>query len=115
MAKFLISEPLPPEQIVGRSLQYWALALDVSTRHLYRQIERGRLRVFKIGNRTIATPDDIRKMLHAGAIDAEVGKTAVDAAPAAQVQDGAGGAEAAVATPGDEPAELCASSAGVVR
>jgi hypothetical protein len=112
MAIVLISEPLPPQQIVGRSLPFWALALDVSTRHLYRQIERGRLRVFKIGDRTIATPEDIRKMLHAGAIDAEaskpadvappqdqiaadVGEPARDAAEPAEVQKGASVSESA--------------------
>ena len=93
MAKFLISVPVPHNQIVGRSLPFWALALGVSTRTLFRQVERGRLRVFKIGDRTIATPEDIRKMLHAGVIDAEPGKAPPDLAATAEVQDSAGAAE----------------------
>jgi hypothetical protein len=68
VAKVLIRvspTPLPPEERLAYPIQFLARATGVSTRLLYKQIKLGKLRAFKIGDRTIILPEDAQKLLRA--------------------------------------------------
>jgi hypothetical protein len=112
--------PLPPEQRLAYPIQFLARATGVSTRLLYKQIKLGKLRAFKIGDRTIILPEDAQKLLRAepmgvvrttehpadsdaGEAIGEVtekqiegagaGRPTANAAEVARICEGAGGAE----------------------
>jgi hypothetical protein len=110
--------PLPPEQRLAYPLPFLARAMGVSTRLLYKQIKLGKLRAFKIGDRTVVLPEDAQRLLRAEPMGVvEIAQDQQGAAVSGPIGAVAQASEASqpMATPADDSAEPSSVSAGIVR
>jgi hypothetical protein len=55
--------PLRADQMLTYSLPHLAVASDLSLRNLYNKIREGKLRVYRVGGRTLVLADDAMRFL----------------------------------------------------
>ena len=112
--------PLRADQMLTYSLPHLAVASDLSLRNLYNKIREGKLRVHRVGGRTLVFPDDAMRFLR-GEPMADVVETRGQAQKPAHADsmgagetkiEGAEVGEPMARAPGDEPAGPSTDSAG---